>query len=95
MHSELVSLLRGEWIGKEVEISSKNATFSIKAKIIDETKNTFSFLFDGKKKVLLKSGLTIKAQGKNNIHLIDGVLLKHSPENRIKVKYKGVNKCQN
>ena len=69
-------LLKGELIGLNVKILSKN----IEGRIIDETKNMLTIEHKGVKKQMIKNGNVFKFKETK----IDGKMLVGRPEERIK-----------
>ena len=83
MKQKNVNILRGEFIGKIIEVRDKK----IKGKIVDETKN--SFIIKSKnnlKKKLLKTNSVFNIKINKNFVSIDGNLILMKPEDRIKIK---------
>lgn len=81
-------ILRAEIIGKNIEIvDSKNKSLiGLKGKIVDETKNAFIVMSDGKKKMVLKSHIKMIVKWQDKRILVDGKLLAKRPEDRINIK---------
>ncbi len=81
-------VLRAELIGKNIEIvESKNKSLlGLKGKIIDETKNAFIVLSNGKRKMVLKSHIKMIVKWQDKSILVDGKMLAKRPEDRINIK---------
>jgi ribonuclease P protein subunit POP4 len=73
-----------ELIGKEIEmISSTNKSYQgIQGLIVDETKATLKVRVQGLVKTLLKSAITFKIKGSDE--MIEGKSITKKPEDRIK-----------
>jgi len=80
MKKNIMRILKGELIGLEIEIPAQK----LKGTIINETKHTFEILTkkEKRKKILKAQKLIIFT--KNEKILIDGKIIEHQPENRIK-----------
>lgn len=81
-------ILRTEMIGKDIEIiDSKNKSLlGLKGRIIDETKNSFIIMHNGKRKMILKSHVKMIIIWKDKKVLVDGKMLARRPEDRINIK---------
>jgi ribonuclease P protein subunit POP4 len=80
-------VLRHEFIGTEAKISkSKHPGYvGISGKIIDETRNTFTILHEGKPKKIVKDSSIFNFKfSDGSIVEIDGKLLVGRPEDRLK-----------
>jgi len=80
-------LIRYEFIGTEAKVSK--STYSghvgISGKIIDETRNTFTILHEGKRKVIVKDSAIFHFKfSDGTIAEIDGKILVGRPEDRLK-----------
>ncbi len=75
-----------EFIGSDLEVieSTHQSYEDIQGKVIDETKNMFVISDEGEEKMIPKKGNRFKLtiNGCNNV--LDGNMLKHRSENRIK-----------
>jgi len=81
------AIVQGEFIGLEVEVvrSTHQGYVGIKGKVLDETKNTFLILHDGRRKRIPKAHSTFRVHlPDGTIVDIDGVLLIGRPEDRLK-----------
>jgi len=88
MKEKVLEFLRGEFIGKQVEIvESKNKNLiGIKGKIVDETKNMFEIETpEGVKKVQKK---ICKFKFINEKIVVDGEIINCRPEDRLTRKFK-------
>ncbi|RLI49795.1 MAG: ribonuclease P protein subunit [Candidatus Thorarchaeota archaeon] len=88
MKEKILEFLRGEFIGKLVEIvESKNKSLiGIKGKIVDETKNMFEIETpEGLKKVEKK---ICKFKFINEKIIVDGKIINCRPEDRLTKKFK-------
>lgn len=81
-------ILRVELIGKNIEIvESKNKSLlGLKGRIIDETKNAFIIMSNGKRKMVLKSHMKMIVKWQDKRILVDGKMLAKRPEDRINTK---------
>lgn len=80
-------IIRYEFIGTEVEVAkSKHHDYiGLSGKVIDETRNTFTILHQGKKKMILKDSSIFHFKFPDGtIVEIDGKLLVARPEDRLK-----------
>ena len=80
-------LIRYEFIGTEAEVSkSKHSGYvGLSGKIIDETRNTFTILHEGKRKTVLKDSSIFHFKfSDGTIVEIDGKILLGRPEDRLK-----------
>jgi len=80
MKKNIMGILKGELIGLKIEIPAQK----LKGTIINETKHTLEILTEKKqrKKILKAQKLIIIT--KNQKILINGKIIEHEPENRIK-----------
>jgi len=80
-------VVRYEFIGTEAEVSKSRhpGYVGISGKIIDETRNTFTILYEGKRKILIKDSAVFHFKfSDGTIVEIDGKLLVGRPEDRLK-----------
>jgi len=80
-------IIRYEFIGTEAKVAkSKNRDCNgLSGRIIDETRNTFTVLHEGKKKMILKDSAVFHFKfSDGTIVEIDGKLLMARPEDRLK-----------
>ena len=80
-------VLRYELIGTEARVSrSRHSGYvGISGKIIDETRNTFTILYEGKRKIVIKDSAIFHLKfSDGTIVEIDGKLLVGKPEDRLK-----------
>lgn len=80
-------VVRYEFLGLEAEVvkSSNPDVIGIKGKVIDETRNTFTILCNGKQKIVIKETAVFEFVMSDAIVLeIEGKLLMGRPEDRIK-----------
>jgi ribonuclease P protein subunit POP4 len=80
-------VIRHEFIGIKAKISkSKHLGYvGMYGKIIDETRNTFTILHEGKRKVIPKNSVVFSFNfSDGTVAEIDGKLLVGRPEDRIK-----------
>lgn len=85
------SIIRGEFIGTEGKIAkSPNPNYAgLYGKIINETKNTFTLLHEGKAKSVVKDSAVFHFKfSDGTIAEIDGKLLVGRPEDRLKKSIK-------
>jgi len=81
------AIIRHEFIGTEGKIAeSPHADYvGIRGEVIDETKNTFTFLHKGKPKSIIKNSAVFNFKSSDGtIVEIDGRLLVGRPEDRLK-----------
>ncbi len=80
MKKNIMGILKGELIGLKIEIPAQK----LKGTIINETKHTLEILTEKKqrKKIIKAQKLIIIT--KNQKILINGKIIEHEPENRIK-----------
>jgi len=81
------AIIKHEFIGIETKIvESQNPSYKgIKGKVIDETRNTFIILHEGKRKKIIKNVATFHFKFPDGtIVEIDGKLLVGRPESRLK-----------
>ena len=84
-------IIRYEFIGTNGKIAkSQHAEYiGIHGKIVDETKNTFTILYEGKPKSIVKSSTVFNFKFSNgSVVEIDGKLLVGRPEDRLKKSLK-------
>jgi ribonuclease P protein subunit POP4 len=80
-------VIRHEFIGTEANVSKSmhHGYVGISGKIIDETRNTFTILHEGKKKTVIKDTAVFHFKfSDGTIVEIDGKLLVGRPEDRLK-----------
>jgi ribonuclease P protein subunit POP4 len=80
-------LIRYEFIGTEAKVSkSKHSGYvGLSGKILDETRNTFTILHEGKRKTVLKDSSVFHFRfSDGTIVEIDGKTLLGRPEDRLK-----------
>ncbi|MGB9714038.1 MAG: ribonuclease P protein component 1 [Candidatus Bathyarchaeales archaeon] len=80
-------IVRYEFIGTEAAVAkSKHPSYiGIRGKVIDETKNTFTILHEGKRKTIIKEAAVFHFHfSDGTIVEIDGKLLVGRPEDRLK-----------
>jgi ribonuclease P protein subunit POP4 len=80
-------LIRYEFIGTEAKVSkSKHSDYvGFSGKIIDETRNTFTILKEGKRRTVLKNSSVFHFKfSDGTIVEIDGKILVGRPEDRLK-----------
>lgn len=80
-------IIRYEFIGTEAKVSkSKHSGYiGLSGKIIDETRNTFTILNEGKRKSVLKNSSVFHFKfSDGTIVEIDGKILAGRPEDRLK-----------
>lgn len=80
-------IIRYEFIGTEAKISkSKHRGYvGVSGKIIDETRNTFTILHEGKKKIVPKDSAVFRFNfSDGTVVEIDGKILVGRPEDRLK-----------
>ncbi len=80
-------IIRSEFIGTDIKVarSSHDGNIGICGKVIGETRNTFTVLYDGRKKIIAKeaSVFHFKFSDKTIVE-ISGKLLTGRPEDRLK-----------
>ena len=84
-------IIRHEFIGTEGKIAkSHHASYvGIRGKVIDETKNTFTILHEGKLKSVIKNSAVFNFKfSDGTVVEIDGRLLVGRPEDRLKKSVK-------
>ena len=88
MKDKVIDFLRGEFIGKKVEIvDSKNKDLvGIKGKIVDETKNMFEIESKKATKKIQKKICRFKFLPEKIV--VDGKIINYRPEDRISRKFK-------
>jgi len=80
-------VIRCEFIGTDVKIaeSSHHGNVGISGKIIDESRNTFTILCEGKRKTIVKDSSVFHFEFPDRtIAEIEGRLLAGRPEDRLK-----------
>jgi ribonuclease P protein subunit POP4 len=80
-------IIRYEFIGTDVKIakSSNYSNIGITGKIVDETRNTFSIIHEGKRKIIPKNSSVFSFDfSDGTIVEIEGRLLSGRPEDRLK-----------
>jgi len=81
------NIIRCEFIGTKVRVANSNHSeyVGISGKIIDETRNTFTILKKGKRKIVMKDSTVFHFKFPDGTVIeIDGKLLTGRPENRLK-----------
>ena len=84
-------IIRHEFIGTEGKVAkSQNASYArIRGKVIDETKNTFTILHEGKPKSVIKNSAVFNFKfSDGTVVEINGKLLVGRPEDRLKKSVK-------
>jgi ribonuclease P protein subunit POP4 len=84
-------VVRLEFIGRHAEITGKNCTSNVtmSGTMIDETRNTFTVLTQGKRKSVIKESGVFRFELSNGLMVeINGELLVGRPENRLKKSIK-------
>jgi ribonuclease P protein subunit POP4 len=84
-------IIRGEFIGTEAKVSKSThpGYVGLSGKIIDETRNTFTILHEGKRKKVIKNSAIFHFKfSDGTIVEIDGKLLLGRPEDRLKKRVK-------
>jgi ribonuclease P protein subunit POP4 len=80
-------LIRHEFIGTEAKVSESNHSgyVGFSGKIIDETRNSFVILHEGKRKTVLKESAVFHFKFPDGTIIeIDGKILVGRPEDRLK-----------
>ena len=80
-------IVRCEFIGAQARLArgASHDTMGIAGKIVDETRNTFAIMHQGKRKVILKNSSVFNFTFPDGtIVEIEGRLLKGRPEDRVK-----------
>lgn len=80
-------IIRYEFIGTEAKVaeSTNPSCVGIRGKVIDETKNTFTILHNGKRKMVVKDTSVFHFKfSDGTVVEIDGKLLVGRPEDRLK-----------
>ena len=80
-------VIRHEFIGTEAKVSKSNHSgyMGLSGKVIDETRNTFTVLHEGKRKTVLKDAAVFHFKFLDGtIVEINGKLLLGRPEDRLK-----------
>jgi ribonuclease P protein subunit POP4 len=81
------NIIRYEFIGTEASVvRSKHPGYvGIRGKVMDETKNTFTLLHEGKRKTIIKDNVVFHFKfSDGTVVEIDGKLLVGRPEDRLK-----------
>jgi ribonuclease P protein subunit POP4 len=81
------SVVQHEFIGLDVKVvrSSNPAVVGIAGKVVDETRNTFTILHDGKRKVVIKDTSVFEfALPDGTVVEIDGKVIVGRSEDRVK-----------
>jgi ribonuclease P protein subunit POP4 len=81
------AVVQGEFIGLVAKIakSSNSSLVKMKGKVIDETRNTFMILHDGKQKIIPKNTSVFHfTMQDGTVAAIDGKLLLGRPEDRVR-----------
>jgi len=84
-------IIRYEFIGTEAEVSKSRdpGYVGISGKVIDETRNTFAIMHEGKRKIVPKDSAVFHFKfSDGTIVEIDGKILVGRPEDRIKRRIK-------
>jgi ribonuclease P protein subunit POP4 len=84
-------VVRLEFIGRHAEITGRNRSrnVSMSGTVIDETRNTFSVLTQGRRKSVIKESGVFRFELSDEVMVeIDGRLLVGRPENRLKRRIK-------
>lgn len=84
-------IIRYEFIGAEAKVakSTNRSCIGIYGKVIDETRNTFTILHNGKRKMIAKNSSIFHFKfSDGTIVEIDGKLLVGRPEDRLKKRVK-------
>ncbi|MEM3458581.1 MAG: ribonuclease P protein component 1 [Candidatus Bathyarchaeia archaeon] len=80
-------IIRCEFIGNEAKVAKSTHTgyLGISGKIVDETRNTFTILHKGEKKIVIKNMAVFHFKFPDGtIVEIDGKILTGRPEDRLK-----------
>ncbi|MDI6690863.1 MAG: ribonuclease P protein component 1 [Candidatus Bathyarchaeota archaeon] len=84
-------IIRGEFIGTEAKVSKSThpGYVGLSGKVIDETRNTFTILHEGKRKKIIKDSAIFHFKfSDGTVVEIDGRLLLGRPEDRLKKSVK-------
>ncbi|MGQ9530389.1 MAG: ribonuclease P protein component 1 [Candidatus Bathycorpusculaceae bacterium] len=84
-------IIRGEFIGTEAKVSKSThkGYVGLSGKVIDETRNTFTIMHEGKKKKIIKNSAIFHFKfSDGTVVEIDGKLLLGRPEDRLKRRIK-------
>ncbi|MBX5321033.1 MAG: ribonuclease P protein component 1 [Candidatus Bathyarchaeota archaeon] len=84
-------IIRYEFIGTEAKVakSTNRSCIGTRGKVIDETRNTFIILHNGKRKMIMKDSSIFHFKfSDGTIVEIDGKLLVGRPEDRLKKRVK-------
>jgi len=80
-------IIRYEFIGTEAKVarSTHRGYIGLRGKVIDETRNTFTMLHNGKRKIVVKDSSVFHFKFPDGTVVeIDGKLLVGRPEDRLK-----------
>lgn len=80
-------IIRYEFIGTEAKVvkSTNSSCVGVRGKVIDETKNTFTILHEGERKMIIKDASVFHFKFSDGTLVeIDGKLLVGRPEDRLK-----------
>jgi ribonuclease P protein subunit POP4 len=80
-------IIRHEFVGTEAKVSksTNHDSVGLSGKIIDETRNTFTFLHEGKRKMIAKESTVFHfTLSDGTVVEIDGKLLAGKSEDRLK-----------
>ncbi|MEM2419542.1 MAG: ribonuclease P protein component 1 [Candidatus Bathyarchaeia archaeon] len=80
-------IIRYEFIGTEAKVakSTNPSCVGIRGKVVDETKNTFTILHNGERKMIIKDTSVFHFKfSDGTVVEIDGKLLVGRPEDRLK-----------
>jgi ribonuclease P protein subunit POP4 len=80
-------IIRYEFIGTEAKVvkSTNRSCVGIRGRVIDETRNTFTILHNGKRKMIVKDSSIFHFKfSDGTVVEIDGKLLVGRPEDRLK-----------
>lgn len=84
-------IIRGEFIGTQAKVSKSTHSgyVGLAGKVVDETRNTFTILHEGKKKKIIKDSAIFHFKfSDGTVVEIDGKLLLGRPEDRLKKRVK-------
>jgi len=80
-------IIRCEFVGTEVQIakSSHHGNVGMSGKVVDESRNTFTVLCEGKRKTIVKDSSVFRFEfSDRTVVEINGKLLAGRPEDRLK-----------
>lgn len=83
------NMIHHELVGLKIEVTSskRDADVGVRGEITDETKNTIKIKADGKTKTIPKEEAVFRISlPKNAVVEVDGRLLAHRPQDRVKNK---------